>query len=254
VSSIRWWRRLIPPLLTAALLLPTSLPASAAGPYQASIDANVTAFNPPCDPDPNPFVPKMKNAAVAAYARLGHVATGFSGKAFTRAATLARTASDWGYYVHSHGDFYLNADGKRYTGFREDSGDCVQSVVFSKDIKAKRAGRQSNLVFISTCFAADGGKKNTTMPDAFGIQKGKAITTTQGPEFYVGYIGEQWDADEWVFEQRFWNSLAARKSVGASFDVAILGNFNDPAFDADWWGTYHWSGVAGPWTTCANCS
>ena len=63
--------------------------------------------------------------------------------------------NDWGYYVHSHGDFYLNADGHRYTGFREDSGDCTQSVVFSKDLKAKRAGRASNLVFISTCHAAD---------------------------------------------------------------------------------------------------
>ena len=254
MSSPRWWRRLVPLLLSAALLLPASAGPAAAAAYQASIDANITAFNPPCDPDPNPFVPKMKNAAVAAYARLGHVATGFSGKAFTRAATLARTPNDWGYYVHSHGDFYLNSDGHRYTGFREDSGDCVQSVVFSKDIKAKRSGRQSNLVFISTCDSADAGAKSTTMPDAFAIAKTKTITGNQGPEFYVGYIGVRWDSDEWTFEQRFWNSLASLKSVGASFDVAILGNFNDPRFDADWWGTYHWSGVAGPWTTCPTCS
>jgi len=37
--------------------------------------------------------------------------------------------------------------------------------------------------------------------------------------------------------------------AGAFLDVA-----NDPGFDADWWGTYHWSGVAGPWTTCPTCS
>jgi hypothetical protein len=252
VSSNRWWRRLIPPLLTAALLLPTTAPPAGAVTFQASIDANVTAFNPPCDPDPNPFVPKMKNAAVAAYARLGHVATGFTGKAFTRGATLARTPNDWGYYVHSHGDFYWHAaDGRRYTGFKEDSGDCVQSTIYSKDIKAKRAGRQSNLVFISTCHSGDG---NTTMPDAFAIAKTKTVLGNQGPEFYVGYLGLRWDADEWIFEQRFWNSLAANKSVGASFDIAMLGNFGDPNFDADWWGTYHWSGVAGPWTICPNCS
>jgi hypothetical protein len=251
VSSKRWWRRLIPPLLTAALLLPTSAAGATAASYQASIDVNITAFNPPCDPDLNPFVGKMKNAAVAAYGRLGHVATGFSGKAFTKGATLARTPSDWGYYVHSHGDFYLNPDGRRYTGFREDSGDCVQSVVFSKEIKAKRIGRQSNLVFISTCHSGDG---NATMPDAFAIAKTKTVTGNQGPEFYVGYIGLRWDSDEWTFEQRFWNGLANRKSVGASFDVAMLGAFNDPNFDADWWGTYHWSGVAGPWTVCSTCS
>ena len=250
MSSTRWWRRLVPLLLSAALLLPAAAaPVSAA--YPASIDVNITAFNPPCDGDANPFVGQMKNAAVAASGRLGHVATGFSGKAFTRAATLARTPNDWGYYVHSHGDYYLNSDGRRYTGFREDSGDCSQSVVFSKDLKAKRAGRQSNLVFISTCHAAD---SNTTMPDAFAIAKTKTITGNQGPEFYVGYIGLRWDSDEWTFEQRFWNSLASLKSVGASFDVAIAGNFNDPAFDANWWGTYHWSGAAGPWTTCPNCS
>ena len=64
----------------------------------------------------------------------------------------ARTIGDWSYYVHSHGDYYWHAgDQRRYSGFREDSGDCVQSVVFSKDIEAKRDGRQSNLVVISTC-------------------------------------------------------------------------------------------------------
>src|SRR5437773_1252623 len=87
------------------------------------------------------------------------------------------------------------ADRRRYTGFREDSGDCSQAVIFSKDIKAKRAGRQSNLVFVSTCHAAD---SNTTLPDAFAIAKTKSSgSTNQGPEFYVGYIGVQWDSDEW---------------------------------------------------------
>jgi hypothetical protein len=124
--------------------------------------------------------------------------------------------------------------------------------VFSKDIKAKRLGRASNLVFVSTCHAAD---SNTTMPGAFAIEKTKSVGgTNQGPEFYVGYIGNRWDSDEWLFEQRFWNGLAGGRSVGASFDVAMLGAFNDAAFDADWWGTYEWTGVAGPWTVCNTCS
>lgn len=220
--------------------------------YPASVDVNRTAFNPPCDGDVNAIVPKMQTAAKAAYARLGHAAQDFTGAEFTRAGTMFRTPNDWGYFVHSHGDYYLNSDGSRYTGFREDSGDCSQAVVFSKDIKSRRAGRQSNLVFISTCHSAD---SNTTMPGAFAIEKTKSTgATNQGPEFYVGYIGLRWDSDEWTFEQRFWNALAGGRSVGAAFDVAMLGSFNDAAFDANWWGTYYWSGVAGPWTTCKTCS
>src|SRR5689334_22676703 len=100
----------------------TGSAASAFAAYPASIDVNTTAFNPPCDGDVNTIVPKMKDAAKAAYARLGHTASAFTGAAFTRAATLTRTPNDWGYYVHSHGDYYWNAaDARRYTGFREDS-------------------------------------------------------------------------------------------------------------------------------------
>ena len=127
-----------------------------------------------------------------------------------------------------------------------------QAVVFSKDIKAKRLGRASNLVFLSTCHGADA---NTSMPGAFAIEKTKSTgTTSQGSEFYVGYVGVQWDSDEWIFEQRYWNALASGKSVGSAFDIAMLGAFNHPGFDADWWGTYVWSGLAGPWTVCKMCS
>jgi hypothetical protein len=253
VSRIRWLRQLIPPLLAATLLTAGSAGGIRAASYQASIDVNTTAFNPPCDGDANFIVPKMQKAATAAYARLGHVATSFTGAAFNRAATLKRTVSDWGYYVHSHGDYYWHStDARRYTGFREDSGDCSQAVVYSKDIKAKRLGRQSNLVFISTCHASD---SVTTMPGAFAIEKTKSVGgTSQGPEFYVGYVGVRWDSDEWIFEQRFWNALANNRSAGAAFDIAMQGSFNDGAFDADWWGTYSYGGVAGPWTVCQTCS
>lgn len=251
MARVRWWRRLVPPLVSAALLLSTMATGVQAG-YPASIDVNTSAFNPPCDGDANAIVPKMQAAAVAAYGRLGHAASGFTGAAFTRAATLTRTVNDWGYYVHSHGDYYWHSgDSRRYTGFREDSGDCFQSVIYSKDIKAKRAGRQSNLIFVSTCHAAD---SNTTMPDAFAIAKTKSTgASSQGPEFYVGYLGIQWDTDEWIFEQRYWNALANGRSVGAAFDVAMLGAFNHAGFDADWWGTYAWSGLAGPITVCPRC-
>lgn len=246
-----WWRRLAPSLFAVALLMTASAASALAG-YPASVDVNTTAFNPPCDGDANAIVPKMQTAAKAAYNRLGHVAEDYTGTQFTRAATLKRTPDDWGYYVHSHGDYYLNPDGHRYTGFREDSGDCSQAVVFSKDIKAKRLGRASNLIFVSTCHSAD---SNTSMPGAFALEKTKSTgTSSQGPEFYVGYVGLQWDSDEWTFEQRYWNALAGGKSVGSAFDIAMLGAFNSSSFDADWWGTYVWSGKAGPWTVCKMCS
>ena len=123
MSGVRSWRRLLPPLLSALVLMAGPVAAVEAA-YPASVDVNRSGFNPPCDNDANFIVPKMQSGAKAAYTRLGHGTTDFTGAAFTRAATLARTAADWGYYVHSHGDYYLNGDGRRYTGFREDSGDC----------------------------------------------------------------------------------------------------------------------------------
>ena len=245
------WRVVAPPLVAFALLL-GAVPAAALGAYQASIDVNSSAFNPPCDDDANWRVPKMQTAAKAAFARLNYAAIAYTGTAFTRTATLNRTPDDWGYYVHSHGDYYLNADGRRYTGYREDSGDCSQSVVFSKDLKAKRAGRPSNLIFASICHATDA---NATLADAFGIEKVKATGgVSQGPEFFVGYRGLQWDSDEWIFEQRFWNALAGGRSVGEAFDLAMLGAFASAGFDADWYGTYWWSGWGGPMQLCRTCS
>ena len=252
MSRGRSWRRPIRIIAPALLLIFVAAGPVRAG-YQATVDSNESAFEPPCVDFSDSLPAKMRKAAGAAYVSLGYATQQNTEGAFTRAHTLMRTASDWAYYVHSHGDYYWHSgDSRRYTGFRGDSGDCVQSVIFSKDIKAKRAGRQSNLVFVSTCHASD---SNTTLPDAFAIAKTKSISpANQGPEFYVGYIGVRWDSDEWIFEQRFWNALANNQSAGAAFDVAMQGNFNDASFDADWWGTYSYGGVAGPWTVCPTCS
>lgn len=255
MSPGRWTRLLIcrlarPALLPLALLL-VAAPQPALA-YQATVDVNETAFDY-CDGTPNSTPSKMLTAAVSAYGKLGYSTTGYTKTGFTRSHTLSRTVNDWGYFVHSHGDYYLNSDGKRYTGFREDSGDCSQAVIFSKDILAKRAGRQSNLVFISTCHAAD---SNTTMPGAFAISKTKSSDASiAGPEFYTGYVGVQWDSDEWLFEQRFWNAVTGGYGTGTSFDKAMAGSYGHSTFDADWWGAYYWTGRAGPLSvSCPNCA
>ena len=124
-------------------------------------------------------------------------------------------------------------------------------MIFSKDIAAKRAGRQSNLVVMSMCHNAD---SNTTMPSAFGIAKSKATGEAwNGPEFFLGYVGTAFDNDEWTFEQRFWDALASNRSVGRAFDIANLGNFTHADFEADWWGSYNWYGLPGLLNPCRTC-
>lgn len=252
------WRMLIPPLIALATTWAPISGATPLGPglalagYQGTADSNVTAFSVSCLGWSDPHPARMLAMAVSAMKGLGYTTTGYSRTAFTRAHTMSRTVGDWAYYVHSHGDYYWNAtDARRYSGFREDSGDCAQSVIFSKDIAARRAGRATNLVLISTCH---NGESNTTLPAAFGIAKDKAgIGDWNGPSFYVGYLGSAFDNDEETFEAIFWDALSHGKGVGAAYDRAMLGDFTHADFDADWWGSYAWSGKAGPGTTCLKC-
>jgi len=228
------------------------LGAGVAAAYQATADSNETAFEPPCLGWDDPHPERMLTLATNGLAALGYDVKGYKGSAFTKSHTLSRTVGDWSYYVHSHGDYYWYApESRRYSGFREDSGDCTQSVIFSKEIATRRAGRATNLVVISTCFNGD---SYTTLPGAFGIAKDKAGELEwNGPKFYLGYLGEAFDNDEDTFETAFWDALKRGKGVGPAFDLAMLGRFTHSNFDADWWGSYVWSGHAGPGGTCTSC-
>ena len=235
------------PLLALLVLLgPGTRPAQAA--YQASADSNVSAFRSPCVGFQDGHPARMLALAVSGLRSLGYAASGASGAAFNRGSVLARTVNDFGFYVHSHGDNYWYAPGqRRYNGFREDSGDCTQAVVFSPQIAAARAGRFTNLVVISTCHNGDPG---TTLPDALGIARTKA--NTGGSHFYLGYVGIAFDNDEQAFETAFWAALERGLSVGAAFELGGLQTFSHP-LDADWWGIYSWSGRAGPVVACPRC-
>ena len=82
------------------------------------------------------------------------------------------------------------------------------------------------------------------MPAAFAIPKTKAGKDAwAGPNFYLGYLGEAWDSDEYAFETRFWSAIGPGYGVGQAFDVAKLGAFN-VGFSANWYGTT--PGPAGP--------
>lgn len=249
MSPGRWARRLALATVAAALAATMAGPARAA--YQGTVDSNTTAFSFNCIRINDTYPAKLLTAAVNGYRNLGYLTTGFSGVDFTRAHVLARTLADWGYYVHSHGDHYSNPDGNTYAGFREDAGRCTGAgIVYSKDIKAVRKGSPSNLVIMSTCML---GESRTTMPDAFAIPMVKARPGSwAGPSFYIGYIGETWDSDEYTFETRFWSAVGPGVGVGQAFDVAKLGSFNS-GFAANWYGSYAFTGRAGPLRTCTTC-
>jgi len=246
----RWNRRLAPLLVAASLVILAAGPARAG--YSGTVASNQSAFEPPCLSFDDPFPEKMLAAASAAMKALGYDTRSLTATGFSKAAYLGRTGADYGTYVHSHGDWYTYAgDGKKYSGFREDSGDCDQLSVVSKEIAAKRAGRQSNLVFMSMCHLGEDG---TTMPSAFAIPEQKyRAGSWGGPQFYVGYLGEAWDNDEWTFEVAFWDAIGPGNGAGRAFDIAAARVFTHP-FQANWWGSYVYTGRAGPLPSgCDRC-
>ena len=245
MSPGRWLRSLAVLLGTAALVVAAAGPVRAA--YQATADANTTAFSLNCSGVNDTFPARMLSAALAGYQNLGYATSGYSGPAFTRSQVLSRTPNDWGFYVHSHGDNYSSGG----YGFREDAGLCSGARTISAgDISAARGGRLSNLVILSTCHL---GETATTMPGAFGIAKTRAWRGAwAGPSFYLGYVGEAWDSDEYAFETRFWSAIGPGYGVGQAYDIARLGSFS-VGFASNWYGSYVWTGRAGPLPTCPNC-
>ena len=250
MSPGRWLRSIAALVGAAALVAAAAGPARAA--YQASADANTTAFSLNCIGFNDAYPARMLSAALGGYANLGYTTTAYSGTAFSKTQVLARTLNDWGFYVHSHGDNYAYSGSTRDFGFREDAGICSGArIIFARDITAVRRGRTSNLVIMSTCHL---GESATTMPGAFAITKTKAgWGAWAGPSFYLGYLGEAWDSDEYAFETRFWSAIGPGYGVGQAFDVARLGSFN-VGFAANWYGSYVWTGRAGPLPSgCASC-
>jgi hypothetical protein len=94
------WRRPIRTIAAALfLVLLAAGPTQAA--YQATVDSNESAFQPPCVGFTDALPAKMLKAATAAYKKLGYATAPYTTTSFTRAHTLARTDTDWAYYVHS---------------------------------------------------------------------------------------------------------------------------------------------------------
>lgn len=253
-GPIRWrsgparWRYLPAALAMALAAGSAAGPPPALATWQGSVYSNWTAFNP-CLGINDTFPEKMRKNAAAAFTALGLATTSFTKDAFTRAKFLARTPADYAVYVHSHGDFYGGVP-----GFRIDGGVCSGAVVSSTNIASKRAAtQQTNLVVMSTCHLGENVTKNN-MPLVYGIEKVKAGSNDwRGPEFYLGYVGTVWDSDQWEFETIFWDRLLHGSNVGQAFDLALGSGTYFRGFAANWWGSYVYSGVPGPYSGCKLC-
>ena len=101
MSPGRWLRSIAALVGAAALVAAAAGPARAA--YQASADANTTAFSLNCIGFNDAYPARMLSAALGGYANLGYTTTAYSGTAFSKTQVLSRTLNDWGFYVRCTG-------------------------------------------------------------------------------------------------------------------------------------------------------
>jgi hypothetical protein len=246
----RWWHRLGPPIALALSLVSVVGPTRAA--YQGSVYSNITAFDT-CDGTSDTISAELRSIARDAYRYFGYSTTAFVRGDFTRAKVLARNPADTGVYVHSHGDFYGSGD---VQGFRDDGGDCSQAVVNATDIKKGRAGG-ANLVVMSTCHLGEASVNNAvSMSEAYGIERKRSDPSGngyRGPEFFLGYRGLAWTADQLRFEKAFFDYATNGKNLGDAFKLAMAAGTIRFDTDPTWYGTYTYSGRPSPVLPCDLC-
>jgi hypothetical protein len=247
----RWWHRLGPPI-AASLLVFALAAAPVRADYQASVYSNITAFDA-CDGTDDTISADLKAIARDAYRYLGYTTATFTVDTFTKAKVLARNPNDVGVYVHSHGDFYGSND---IQGFRVDGGDCSQPIVYATDIKKGRAGG-ANLVVMSTCHLGEAGRNGyASMSEVYGIERKRSDPLGggyRGPEFFLGYKGLAWTADQLRFERAFFDYATRGKNLGDAFKLAMVADTLRFATDPTWFGTYTYSGSPAPVLPCDLC-
>jgi hypothetical protein len=247
----RWWHRLGPPIAAFIVMLALGV-APARADYQASDYSNITAFDV-CDGTSDTISADLKVIARDAYRYFGYATTTFGGDTFTKAKVLARNPADVGIYVHSHGDFYGSND---IQGFRDDGGDCTQAVVYASEIKKGRKGG-ANLVIMSTCHLGEAGRNGyASMSESYGIERKRSDPSGggyRGPEFFLGYRGLAWTADQLRFERAFFDYATNGKNLGDAFKLAMAADTLRFATDPTWFGTYTFSGRPSPVLPCDLC-
>jgi len=247
----RWWHRLGPTLAAFAVTLALGA-APVQAEYQASDYANVTAFDV-CDGTSDTISADLKVIARDAYRYFGYTTSTYAGDTFTKGKVLARNPGDVGIYVHSHGDFYGAND---IQGFRDDGGDCSQAIVYANEIKKGRTGG-ANLVVMSTCHLGEAGRNGyASMSEVYGIERKRSDPSGggyRGPEFFLGYKGLAWTADQLRFERAFFDYATNGKNLGEAFKLALAAATIRYATEPTWFGTYTYSGRPSPVLPCELC-
>ncbi|MFI5254425.1 MAG: hypothetical protein ACHQ15_03070 [Candidatus Limnocylindrales bacterium] len=255
----RLWHRLLALLAALTVALTVAVGPAHADYYPASVYSNITAFSP-CVGMSSTISATLRDLTKDAFVSLGYSATAFGGKGFTKSTVLARAPYDIAFYVHSHGDFYGSGD---IQGFREDGGDCTQSVVLATEIKKARTTPEGNLtgaklVIASTCHLAEAPRNGyPAMSEAFGIERSKSDPSGagyRGPEFFLGYRGLAWTDDMLRYESAFWGYVADDFDLGDAFRLALSGNTLRRGTTPDWFGSYTYSGRAQPSSPCTTCA
>ena len=239
-------------LLVSALLATSSLSGVAqnAAAYGGAVWTNSDSFTTRCLGVSDTYPSQMYSLAKAQFAALGYSPLkGAIGSSFTRSAFLNEVLSDWGVYVHSHGDNYYAASGRPAidSAFLQDPGstacsDKNRDIVRSSAIKAATWTTPYNLVIMSTCYL---GSSSSTMPAAFSIEK---VKNSSDREFYLGYVYSTYDSAQLRFEKAFWSYLngGARTALQAYTYASSIGGYSSPdsadPFQADWWGNPNFNG------------
>ncbi len=223
----------------------------------ADIWSNSDGFRSACVGFNNTYPSQMYSMARSQMATLGYSPiNGALGSSFTKANFLGHVLSDWGVYVHSHGDNYWASSGAPNvdSGFLQDPGTsrCNSSsadMVRSSAIKSATRGSPYNLVVMSTCYL---GGPTSTMPGAFQIEKMK--TNIGSHEFFLGYVHSTFDSAAYRFESAFFTFLNGgtnhNRTVHQAFTYAAgIGGYTGPnssnPFEPNWWGDPNYNGVAG---------
>ena len=226
-------------LLAASIVVaPLVTPAAERGSVGA-VFANQTAFSARCLGFNTTAPATLAALAERSLTALGWGVTGALGPSFTQRSVLQALSTAGAAYIYSHGDHYWDAaEGERSSGFRADSGLCVDAArVVASEIAAARSGLPpATLVIISTCH---NGERRSKVPAAFGIEKRKVGPGEAGPRsFYIGYVDIAWQGGILVFERAFWRAVRSGLSLGAAYDRALLSGFSPAMLTPNWWGSY----------------
>src|SRR3989304_712886 len=131
-----------------------------------------------------------------------------------------------------------------------------QGIVYATEMKKGRTA-PANLVVMSTCHLAEAPRNGyPAMSEAYGIERLKSDPSGggyRGPEFFLGYRGFAWTADQLRFERAFWGYATSGWDPGGAVKLAMASATLKLGTGPDWFGTYTYSGRPQAPAPCSNC-